>query len=305
MDFLGRIRKLDSSLQRGLDNGFARVFGGMVVPNELEECLKQEIEDFLMQDVDGRSLAPNDFRIGISPKDYDNLMGTEPTLPQDLANRMSRYCRNNGWSLSGSVSVRLEQVDVLHTGQLKTASSFVEGYRDLSGYVGGDDDRSAAGQRPPTPPAGFRSAAQAPAAPEATGQDADALAWSSASLPAPEQDAAVEGNATQVAPPRASSSEEHRTTATLLLQDGSNRTFELRPGSSIIGRGTSADFRLPDTGVSRSHAEIAWDGTEAVLTDMQSTNGTMVNDTPVESWLLADGDIISMGHSVMEFRLRR
>ena len=60
MDFLGRIRKLDSSLQRGLDNSFARVFGGKVVPNELEECLKQEIEDFLMQDANGQYLAPND-----------------------------------------------------------------------------------------------------------------------------------------------------------------------------------------------------------------------------------------------------
>ena len=76
MDFLGRIRKLDSSLQRGLDNGFARVFGGKIVPNELEECLKQEIEDFLMQDANGQFLAPNDFRIGVSPKDFDNLSGT-------------------------------------------------------------------------------------------------------------------------------------------------------------------------------------------------------------------------------------
>ena len=116
MDFLGRIRKLDSSLQRGLDNSFARVFGGKVVPNELEECLKQEIEDFLMQDAEGRYLAPNDFRIGVSRKDFENLSAGGPDLPAELADRMARYCRNNGWAMSGSVSVRVQQVDSLHTG---------------------------------------------------------------------------------------------------------------------------------------------------------------------------------------------
>ena len=136
MDFLGRIRKLDSSLQRGLDNGFARVFGGKIVPNELEECLKQEIEDFLMQDANGQFLAPNDFRIGVSPKDFDNLSGTDPELPRHLADRMTRYCRNNGWGYSGVVSVRIHALGSLHTGQLKTASAFTEDTVDHSEFRG-------------------------------------------------------------------------------------------------------------------------------------------------------------------------
>ena len=42
----------------------------------------------------------------------------------------------------------------------------------------------------------------------------------------------------------------------------------------------------------------------SVLVDLHSTNGTMVNDSPIDNWLLADGDVISMGHSVMEVRIR-
>lgn len=90
---------------------------------------------------------------------------------------------------------------------------------------------------------------------------------------------------------------------TLLLQDGSSRTFLVNEGSNIIGRSNDADFRLPDTGVSRQHAEITWDGQDAVLVDLQSTNGTTVNDTPVENWLLADGDVITVGHSHIEVRI--
>ncbi len=90
---------------------------------------------------------------------------------------------------------------------------------------------------------------------------------------------------------------------TLLLQDGSSRTYVVKDGSNIIGRATDADFRLPDTGVSRQHAEITWNGQDAVLVDLQSTNGTTVNDTPIENWLLADGDVITIGHSHIEVRI--
>ena len=47
MGLMDRLAKVDSSLQRGLDNGFAAVFGGRVVPAELEELLKQETQDGL------------------------------------------------------------------------------------------------------------------------------------------------------------------------------------------------------------------------------------------------------------------
>lgn len=385
MDFLGRIRKLDSSLQRGLDNSFARVFGGKVVPNELEECLKQEIEDFLMQDAEGRYLAPNDFRIGVSRKDFENLSAGGPDLPAELADRMARYCRNNGWAMSGSVSVRVQQVDSLHTGQLKTASQFTEGFRDESGFFGEDgteitpavrpsslDDGPSTGAEPAQPEAaspqfgggaaggsggagagaagagaagaaGAGAGAAAGAAAGATGlpggapetessyrapasdsrgadaapayrdddfgapRSGDAPAEGRAEGPAEASSAARPAEAPQAQvqiPPGPSSPGEQELTVTLLLQDGSNRTFEVKPGSNIIGRGTISDFRLPDTGVSRQHAEITWDGRDAVLVDLHSTNGTMVNDSAIDNWLLADGDVISMGHSVMEVRIR-
>jgi pSer/pThr/pTyr-binding forkhead associated (FHA) protein len=84
---------------------------------------------------------------------------------------------------------------------------------------------------------------------------------------------------------------------TLQLDDGSGRTYQLREGANVIGRGQDAQFRLPDTGVSRRHLEIRWDGQTAMLQDLNSTNGTTVNNAPVQEWQLADGDIIRLGHS--------
>ena len=83
---------------------------------------------------------------------------------------------------------------------------------------------------------------------------------------------------------------------TLQLDDGSGRTYQLREGANVIGRGQDAQFRLPDTGVSRRHLEIRWDGQVALLSDLNSTNGTTVNNAPVQEWQLADGDVIRLGH---------
>ncbi|OLZ59850.1 DUF3662 and FHA domain-containing protein [Amycolatopsis keratiniphila] len=91
-------------------------------------------------------------------------------------------------------------------------------------------------------------------------------------------------------------------TASLQLDDGSNRSYSLKQGGNVVGRGQDADFRLPDTGVSRRHLEITWDGQSATLADIGSTNGTTVNGTPVQTWQLADGDVIRVGHSSLVFR---
>lgn len=95
-----------------------------------------------------------------------------------------------------------------------------------------------------------------------------------------------------------------RTTVTLQLDDGSGRTYQLREGTNVIGRGQDAQFRLPDTGVSRRHLEVRFDGHAALLSDLNSTNGTTVNNAPVTEWQLADGDIIRLGHSEIIVRVQ-
>lgn len=90
--------------------------------------------------------------------------------------------------------------------------------------------------------------------------------------------------------------------ASLTLDDGSGRSYQLTEGTHIVGRGQDSNFRLPDTGVSRRHLEISWDGRSATLSDLGSTNGTTVNGNPVQQWQLTDGDVIRVGHSSLVFR---
>jgi hypothetical protein len=72
-------------------------------------------------------------------------------------------------------------------------------------------------------------------------------------------------------------------------------------GTVVLGRGLEADVQLPDTGVSRRHAQI--DGRR--LTDLGSTNGTRVNGNRVAEADLEDGDHITVGNTEIVFRSGR
>ena len=439
MDLLGRFRKLDSSLQRGLDNGLARVFGGAVVPAEIEELLKQEAETALLEDEHHALIAPDHFVVLLSEKDLANLTENSPQLADQLAGRLNRFLRNEGWQTRERAQVVLRSDEGLHTGQLRCHTSFgvpasaadqsdsgiysPSGYeaapsQDASADYSNADGHSApaveysasgsvSASDSPTEAAeaaqyteyqyrapqsqhsagGYANAqpnahqgqeqgqgqeqsqtqGQQPSAYQAQG-DATASSYATASSqdsgfdgghvptvdPTPSTptvsaphvpsfastntpsrnsvgnsgaDEAGDANSAYADPdtdqPWAQQRETNahtsgydyvdgasydsapatRPSVSLLLQDGSSRVHHVSDGETVIGRSGQADFRLPDTGVSRQHAKIVWDGDDVVLVDLNSTNGTFVNDVEIKDWLLDDGDIINLGHSDIEVRI--
>ncbi|HET9711883.1 MAG TPA: sigma 54-interacting transcriptional regulator [Pyrinomonadaceae bacterium] len=70
---------------------------------------------------------------------------------------------------------------------------------------------------------------------------------------------------------------------------------------AIIGRESAATLCLPDASVSRKHSQIERDGEEFILTDLDSLNGTFVNDVPVKRRTLAHGDRVRIGNSQFLF----
>ncbi len=87
----------------------------------------------------------------------------------------------------------------------------------------------------------------------------------------------------------------------MLIVDQTDKRFELRPGSNVIGRGTDSDLQLLDQGVSRRHVDIQYDGNRATAYDLGSTNGTTVNGHEINSQPLRHGDVIRVGHTRIVF----
>lgn len=77
--------------------------------------------------------------------------------------------------------------------------------------------------------------------------------------------------------------------------------FALNEESLVIGRETAANLCIPDASVSRRHSKLEKNDTGFVLTDLESLNGTFVNDVPVKSRLLEHGDRVRIGDSQFLF----
>ncbi|OZC65464.1 peptide-binding protein [Rhodococcus sp. 06-470-2] len=482
---MGIVQRFERKLQGAVGDVFARVFGGGVVPAEVEAALQQEASDLVRPLDGGHLLAPNSYVITINSSDHDELAGDRELTVKAFSRHLGDYIRDQGWQTYGDVVVRFEPSPTLHTGQFRASGSVdpdvgrsatagrnaqqgasapknvsappapspvpsatqrpsappmsipgaghmtqnpgydpqrdpADGHRPdprtRNGYAGGQDPRypareqngydaqayapadhdprydqqpynggydeqsypeqgqaySAAGQEQGYDPNAYGApggqdqgyGAQGYDAQGYDGQAYDAQAYNAqgyngqgydynaaeqgaAYSEAPYQEQAYNDPAGRYAEPQAAGYQQpgyqqpgydyppapaaygrgypqgagdrgdgygydqpasyagrsQALAATLQLEDGSGRYFQLRDGQNIIGRGQDAQFRLPDTGVSRRHIEIRWDGRVAMLSDLGSTNGTTVNGAPVQDWQLADGDVIRAGHSEILVRI--
>ena len=92
-------------------------------------------------------------------------------------------------------------------------------------------------------------------------------------------------------------------TLTLKLQNKSLGTFTLKKGKALsIGRRDKNDIVIDDPAVSGHHAKIDYLGDRLVLTDLQSKNGSFVNEQLVHSHWLRDADVITIGEHSLELK---
>jgi len=460
----GLVQRLERMLEDGVGDAFARVFGGSIVPQEVESLLRREASDGVQTLSGEQLLAPNEYVLTLGLSDFRKVSADRELTAAAFARHLAGYIRDQGWQTYGDVVVRFEQADSLHTGQYRaraivnpdadprpsapapgpgqssnayTAEPGVPAMTDNPSYRGQgrpgdeyyddqygraqDDPRAGApeqraaypdpyaqqggypprpaypdqggypdhgypqpgygggygapgydqGYRPaapgygppagppggpqygpppggayPPPPADYGYGRPAPGRHEEPGyggyeqqrppaypdqgyqqpgygpgygrpdyaQPGYGYGYDQGGYPPPAPAAAPDYDYGQPAAegyggyPAPAGQDEYPAAATgravtLQLDDGSGRTYQLREGANVIGRGQDAQFRLPDTGVSRRHLEIRWDGQAALLQDLNSTNGTTVNNSPVQEWQLADGDVIRVGHSEIVVRV--
>jgi hypothetical protein len=90
------------------------------------------------------------------------------------------------------------------------------------------------------------------------------------------------------------------TTRPRLLAAGQD--IPLTSATTVLGRGSDVDIRLEDPGVSRRHAKISTSNGRSTITDLGSTNGTLVDGAKVSSKQLDDGAVIRLGSTEITFR---
>ena len=71
----------------------------------------------------------------------------------------------------------------------------------------------------------------------------------------------------------------------------------------VVGRGTEADLRINDPGVSRRHAELRVEDDALVVADLGSTNGTLVDGERVDRRRVLDGATVRVGNTDLVVRI--
>lgn len=82
--------------------------------------------------------------------------------------------------------------------------------------------------------------------------------------------------------------------------EGDSWTFRLAPGATkTLGRAPRADFVLEAALVSRLHCRLTATDSTIDVVDLDSTNGTYINDQRVRTGSLATGDRLKVGRIEM------
>ncbi len=88
----------------------------------------------------------------------------------------------------------------------------------------------------------------------------------------------------------------------ILNGTGKGQDFRLVTGKNVMGTAADCDIVLPDKYMSSRHAVLRHEEGTFVLVDLDSTNGTFVNDSRVSKEELIDNDRIRLGRTELKFK---
>jgi diguanylate cyclase (GGDEF)-like protein len=79
------------------------------------------------------------------------------------------------------------------------------------------------------------------------------------------------------------------------------KKFVLDRNEFVLGRGTDCDIQVDRDSVSRRHARVYRSENSWIVQDLGSTNGSYVNDSPIQESTLRDGDLLKIGAAIFKF----
>ena len=267
---MGVLSRFERRVESLVSGAFAKAFKAEVQPVEIASALQKACDERAAIVSRGRTMVPNTFVVELGHYDFERLKEYSTALGEELAGMVRDHAKEQHYSFIGPVSVRFEEVEGLETGLFRVSASAVAGVTST-----GRADAAAAKPGPP------RSALPTP-------------------HPGPARLAGPAGpaDATEAMPsvgaPRSLG----------WLEVGGTRLAISGP-VTVIGRGTDVDLRIDDPGVSRRHAELRLDGDEAIIVDLGSTNGVVLDGHVVTDARLTDGAAIRLGTTDIVFHRER
>lgn len=279
MKFFDKLGKLEQGIGRtvGLSKGF-----GTFAKADVANRVRIMMDDESYVDGSGRTMAPNVYTLRFAPVDFPRVREWGNPFAVELCDLAISHARAQGYTLIGAVRVTFNVLDSLSEGEFEVVATF-EPF-SVPEAPASPSLRGATNYAPVRPPreSSLPTRITKPAAQPA--QPAH-----------PAQPQAPVGRPSMPVPPPAAAAPRF-----FLEIEGRMHPVDRLP--FVLGRGSDADLRLDDKGVSRRHLQLSMQGGAVVASDMGSTNGTLINGVPLRApVMLANGSLLRMGNTRIIF----
>ena len=279
MKFFDKLGKLEQGIGRtvGLSKGF-----GTFAKADVANRVRIMMDDESYVDGSGRTMAPNVYTLRFAPVDFPRLREWGNPFAVELCDLAISHARAQGYTLIGAVRVTFNVLDSLSEGEFEVVTTF---------------EPFSVPEAPASP--SLRGATNyAPVRPPRESSLPTRITKPAAQPPQPPQPAQLQtpvGRPSMPVPPPAAGIPRF-----FLEIEGRMHPVDRLP--FVLGRGSDADLRLDDKGVSRRHLQLSMQGGAVVASDMGSTNGTLINGAPLRApVMLANGSLLRMGNTRIIF----
>ncbi len=120
---MGRLERIEQRLESAVNGTFSRLFRSDVQPVELFAALQREVDRSAQTISRSSALAPNQFVIRLSAKDYDRLAAYEDTLVSEMTTLLLEHSQMQRYAFPGDIRIRLARDDALRSGQFQVDSA--------------------------------------------------------------------------------------------------------------------------------------------------------------------------------------
>lgn len=285
MKFFDKLGKLEQGIGRtvGLSKGF-----GTFAKADVANRVRIMMDDESYVDGSGRTMAPNVYTLRFAPVDFPRVREWGNPFAVELCDLAISHARAQGYTLIGAVRVTFNVLDSLSEGEFEVVATF-EPF-SVPEAPASPSLRGATNYAPVRPP---RESSLPTRITKPAAQPAQPAHPAQPAQPAQPQ-APVGRPSMPVAPPA--------TAAPRFFLEIEGRMHPVDRLPFVLGRGSDADLRLDDKGVSRRHLQLSMQGGAVVATDMGSTNGTLINGAPLRApVVLANGSLLRMGNTRIIF----
>ncbi len=270
---MGVFRSFEHRIESLVEGAFGRAFRSHVQPVELARKLAREMDEHKTVSV-SRVYVPNEYVLYLSPTDKEALPPAD-ALVTELSDYLAEHARREGYALLSTPRVLLETDEDLAIGEFGIATRMVQRQRP---------EASAPPAAPPVPAPPSAAPPVTPVPPVVP-------------VPVPGATKVFKPPSAETAEVSAADAEElglARTPAAVVIAD---KRYELKSGTTVLGRSKECDITIDDANISRRHAEIRREDGAYWLVDLGSTNGIEVNGRRVDRTKLLNQDRIVLGRT--------